>query len=155
MASSKNIVTTPKSSPVKSNSSSNKKVQSPNKSVESPNKLIQTSLVLNKLKSPSISPKKCDIEKNMSNSEIESLEKTFHSNDEDRKSVKTSSKRKISPIKTPENKKFKNDTVPSPDTQVSIMIIILLIEFYIMIEILGKWIYNRCIYIIVHCIFYF
>lgn len=83
---------------------------------------------MNKLKSPSISPKKSDFEKKISSNKIGSLEKTFHSNDEDQTSDKMRSKRKMSPLKTPENKKIKNDTTSSPDTQVSIMIVILSIQ---------------------------
>lgn len=126
MVNSKNVVKTPKSSPIKLNSS-------PNKSVQSPDKSKQTLLVLNKLKSPSISPKKSNIEKKVSNIKIGSLEKNFNSNDDDQTSDKIRSKRKMSPIKTPENKKFKNNTISSPDTQVSIMIVILCIRVTLVI----------------------
>lgn len=136
----KKIVTPTKSSSVKFNSS--------------PSKSVQSLSVLGSSKSPSISPKICDIKKSISNRKIESPKKSLNFKDEDRTSVKTSFKRKISPTKTPENKKFKNESAPSPDTQVTIMIIVLSVPFYIVIKILGKWIYNRFITNSAHCNFY-
>lgn len=106
----KNTVITPKSSPVKSVS------LTPNLSpAKTPVKVVQSVLISQKTKSPSISPKQCKSERKISN--ITKLD--FN----DGEICKTSFKRKNSPTKTPENKKFKVDSVQSPDTQVRNIII--------------------------------
>lgn len=102
----KNSVTPPKSSPIKSISSPNSKL----------NKTKQTVIIPKRFKSPSLSPNKCD-EKTFNN-KAESPKKKLNFSDEDKATIKTSSKRKISPTTTPENKKFKKNLVQSPDTQV-------------------------------------
>lgn len=65
-------------------------------------------LIQPKIKNPSISPKK-----------HESPKKKLNFSENDKNTINSGYKRKISPTKTPENKKFKVNSVQSPDTQVS------------------------------------
>lgn len=109
---------------------------SPNKFVSSvfnpsPNKNIQTLITPLKLKSPIKFPKKCESQKSTSSIKIISPIKQLNFNDNDKINAQSNFKRKISPTKTPENKKFKNNSVQSPDTQVSDLTLILCNYFYI------------------------
>ena len=96
--------------------SSSKSISTPN---SSPRKTVQTTLIPQKTKSPSVSPLKLGLENKTTKIKIESPKKKLNFDDEDTIIGKSSSKRKISPIKTPENKKIKISSVDSPDTQVS------------------------------------
>lgn len=103
----KNIVS-PKLSQTKSTSLS---------PVASPSKMVQTTLLPQKIKSPSPLKKKLDKEINCI--KVESPKKKLDFIDDSKTTIKKSSKRKISPVKTPDNKKYKVDSIQSPDTQVS------------------------------------
>lgn len=107
----KNIVS-PKLSQTKSTSVS---------PIEYPSKMVQTVLQPQNLKSPS--PPKNKFQKEILSIEIESPKKKLNFSDDSKTTIKKSSKRKISPVKTPENKKCKVDSIKSPDTQVSNIII--------------------------------
>lgn len=109
---------TPKSSPSKSKTPDTTPNLLPDKSyLPSPAKSIQTILVSHKTKRQSISPRKCDLNENTGKIKIKSPKKKLFCNNDT--TVKTGFKRKLSPIKTPENKKIKVNLVQSPDTQVS------------------------------------
>jgi len=115
----KNIVTTPKSSSKLSSSLS-----------PSPKKTVQLSIITQKLKSPSVSPLKLGLQNKTINSRLESPKKQLSFDDEISVIGKSGSKRKISPIKTPENKKIKRSSLDSPDTQVRNIIIYLNIVLF-------------------------
>lgn len=102
-----NIVTTPKSS--------SKLSSSPN---PSPKNTVQLPIIPHNLKSPSVSPLKLGLDNKTINSRLESPKKKLNFDDEISVIGKSGSKRKISPTKTPENKKIKRSSVDSPDTQV-------------------------------------
>lgn len=103
-----NIVTTPKSS--------SKLSSSPN---PSPKNTVQLPIIPHNLKSPSVSPLKLGLDNKTINSRLESPKKKLNFDDEISVIGKSGSKRKISPTKTPENKKIKRSSVDSPDTQES------------------------------------
>lgn len=111
-----NIVVTPKSSSSKSNSTPD----------SSPRKTVQSILIPQKTKSPSISPLKFGLKNKITNTNIESPKKKLNFDDDCNIIGKSGSKRKMSPIKTPENKKIKISSGNSPDTQVSNIIIYIL-----------------------------
>ncbi|XP_060864496.1 replication factor C subunit 1 isoform X2 [Metopolophium dirhodum] len=106
-ANKRHILATPKSS---SNSNS-----TPN---SSPRKTVQSTLIPQKTKSPSESPRKLGLENKTIKINIESPKKKLNFDDENIIG-KSGSKRKMSPTKTPENKKIKISSVDSPDTQES------------------------------------
>lgn len=81
-----------------------------------------------KTKRPFMSPIKCETEKTISN-KIESPKKKLDFGNDGKTSTQTCSKRKFSPTKTPENKKFKVDSHQLSDTQVSNHIIMLPLFF--------------------------
>jgi len=83
----------------------------------SPAKILKTTSVVQK--SPSVSPKNEKLKNNIPNKMFEPLKKKLDIFDDDINIIKTGIKRKFSPIKTPENKKIKVNTVQSPDTQVN------------------------------------
>lgn len=107
-ASKGNIVITPKSS--------SKSISTPN---SSPRTTKQSTLIPLKTKSPSLSPVKLGLENQTNRIKIESPKKKLNFVDENTTIGKSGSKRKISPNKTPENKKIKISPVDSPDTQES------------------------------------
>jgi len=55
---------------------------------------------------------------------MKSPQKKLDLDENDKTTVTIGGKRKVSPIKTPENKKFKVDAVHSPDTQVSTIVFV-------------------------------
>uniref|UniRef100_A0A2S2NZI3 Replication factor C subunit 1 n=1 Tax=Schizaphis graminum TaxID=13262 RepID=A0A2S2NZI3_SCHGA len=104
----KNIVVTPKSS---SKFISNL--------TSSPKQTVQLTIIPQKTKSPSMSPLKLGPENETSRLKLESPKKKLNFDDGKTIIGKSSSKRKISPTKTPENKKIKISSIDSPDTQES------------------------------------
>lgn len=118
---------TPKKSPVKSKIIEIPKI-SPTKSITKTTPIKSTQILLTppKHKEPSTSPKENDLKKKTSHIIKESPKKKLDFNDDNKTIVETSTKRKISPINTPENKKFKTNSLPLSDTQVNIIIIIYL-----------------------------
>lgn len=116
-----NIVVTPKTSPIKS-ININTTPKSSSKNVKTLNlSPAKTTLLSSPQKSKQllISPKKCTPEKSSFENKTESSEKKLDFSDDDKTTIKAGFKRKVSPIKTPENKKFKLNSLQSPDTQVS------------------------------------
>lgn len=102
--------------------------------------------VAQKLKQPSVSPKSTP-EKNKFEIKTASPKKKLDFIVDDKTTVKTGFKRKNSPTKTPENKKFKINSHQSPDTQVSqyFYLFLLCTDKLYMIKILGKWIPIRLV----------
>lgn len=68
--------------------------------------------------SPSVSPVKLELQNSTTKIKIESPKNKLYFDDENTIIGKSGSKRKISPTKTPENKKIKISSVDYPDTQV-------------------------------------
>ncbi|XP_060843413.1 replication factor C subunit 1 [Rhopalosiphum padi] len=104
----KNIVVTPKSS---SKFISNL--------TSSPKQTVQLTIIPQKTKSPSMSPLKLGPENKISKLKLESPKKKLNFDEEKTIIGKSGFKRKISPTKTPENKKIKISSIDSPDTQES------------------------------------
>lgn len=98
--------------------SSSDSISTPN---SSPRRTVQSTLIN---KSPSTSPVKLGFENKTIKINVESPKKKLHFDDENIIS-KSGFKRKMSPTKTPENKKIKISSVDSPDTQVCNIIIYL------------------------------
>ncbi|KAL5240649.1 hypothetical protein ACI65C_008059 [Semiaphis heraclei] len=128
-----NQKTTPKNSPAKNDtfrtptaSPANKKnIVTPKSSSESisttnssPINTVNSRLIPQKT-SPSVSPVKLELQNSTTKIKIESPKNKLYFDDENTIIGKSGSKRKISPTKTPENKKIKISSVDSPDTQES------------------------------------
>ncbi|XP_026809909.1 replication factor C subunit 1 [Rhopalosiphum maidis] len=104
----KNIVVTPKSSP-----------KCISNLTSSPKQTVQLTIIPQKTKSPSMSPLKLGPVNKTTKLKLESPKKKLNFDDEKTIIGKSGSKRKISPTKTPENKKIKISSIDSPDTQES------------------------------------
>lgn len=119
----KNINKTPKKSSTKPNNINKTPKKSPAKS-----NCIEKTLGASPIKNKNIQSQKTSPLSKSSKFKLYSntvLESKIKSSDNGTTTAKTGFKRKISPKKTPENKKFKVNSAQSPNTQVSDIIVII------------------------------